>query len=74
MDMRSSKLIQAGVILIVLGLASYCIEVFFYNAIDENGFQTTSVFLLVTFVLGFLGSLMIVLAQLLGWFASKSSQ
>lgn len=74
MDMKSSKLIQAGVVLIVLGLASYCIDMIFYDSVDENGFLVESLFLPLTFILGFLGSLLIVLAQLMGWFASQRNK
>lgn len=74
MDMKSSKLVQTGVVLIVLGLASYCIELIFYNSVVENGFMIDRMFLPLAFILGFLGSLLIVLAQLMGWFASQRSK
>lgn len=72
--MKSSKLTRAGVVLIVLGLASFCIEIFFYNSIDENGYLISSIFLPLTFISGFLGSLLIVLAQIIGWFTSQHSK
>ena len=74
MDMKSSKLIQAGVVLIVLGLASFFIDMIFYNSVNENGILVESLFLPLTFILGFLGSLLIVLAQLMGWFTSQRNK
>ncbi len=52
---KLSKGIISGVILIMLSYASYIAEKIFYDYIDENGVVQESLFLPLTFILGFIG-------------------
>lgn len=62
MSFKFSKLFWIGLTLILLGILSYICEMTFYNGIDENNVIQESLFLPLTFILGFIGVIFMIIS------------
>lgn len=60
--MKREKIAWIGFLLVALGLVFYVAERVFYGGVDDNGVLQESFFLPLSFILGILGTLLLLVA------------